>query len=65
MAFYLIAYAVGRIMLELVRLDSRSIPFFGLETGLAIATVVSLVIALVAAAAIIGRRLARRRAGVG
>lgn len=65
MALYLIAYALGRILLELVRLDSRSIPFFGLETGLAVATVVSLVIALVAAAAMIGRRVARRRATVG
>lgn len=65
MALYLIAYAVGRMLLELVRLDSRAIAFFGLETGVAVATVVSVVIALVAAAAVIGRRVARRRASVG
>ncbi len=58
-------YAVGRTLLELVRLDSRAIPFFGLETGLAVATVVSIVIALVSAVALVGRRLSRRRRGVG
>jgi phosphatidylglycerol:prolipoprotein diacylglycerol transferase len=65
MGLYLIAYAIGRSLLELTRLDSRAIPFFGLETGLAVATVVSIVIALVAAAVLIGRRLSRRRRAVG
>lgn len=65
MGLYLIAYATGRSLLELTRLDSRAIPFFGLETGLAVATAVSIVIALVAAALIIGRRLSRRRRVVG
>lgn len=65
MAIYLIAYAIGRSLLELVRLDSRAIGFFGLETGLAIATLVSLVIALIAAIAVVARRLSRRRAVVG
>ncbi len=65
MAFYLIAYAAGRILLETVRLDSRAVPFFGLETGLAVATLVSLTIAIVAAAAVIIRRYARRPKGVG
>jgi phosphatidylglycerol:prolipoprotein diacylglycerol transferase len=65
MALYLIAYAVGRSLLELVRLDSRAIPFFGLEPGLAVATLISLVVAAVAVLAIVGRRLARRRAAVG
>lgn len=65
MAIYLIAYAVGRILLETVRLDSRAIPFFGLETGLAVATLVSLTIAFVAAAAVIIRRYVRRPKGVG
>jgi phosphatidylglycerol:prolipoprotein diacylglycerol transferase len=62
MAFYLIAYAVGRSLLELVRLDSRAVAFFGLESGLAVATLVSILIAVVAAAAVIARRLAHRRA---
>ena len=61
MGLYLIAYAIGRSLLELTRLDSRAIPFFGLETGLAVATVVSIVIAMVAATLLIGRRLSRRR----
>lgn len=61
MGLYLIAYAVGRSLLELTRLDSRAIPFFGLETGLAVATAVSIVIALAAAALLVGRRLSRRR----
>lgn len=59
-AFYLIAYAVGRSLLELVRLDSRAVAFFGLETGVAVATLVSVVVAVVAAAGVIIRRLARR-----
>ena len=65
MALYLVAYAVGRMLLELVRLDSRAVPFFGLETGVAVATLVSLAIAVVAIAAVLARRLRRRRASVG
>lgn len=65
LALYLIAYATGRTLLELVRLDSRAIGFFGLETGLAVATLVSLAVGLSAAVAVIARRLKRRRAGVG
>ena len=38
---------LGRSLLELVRLDSRAVPFLGLETGLAVATVVSLLVAAV------------------
>jgi phosphatidylglycerol:prolipoprotein diacylglycerol transferase len=63
-ALYLIAYAIGRTLLELVRLDSRAVAFFGLESGLAVATLVSIIIALGAAAAVIIRRR-RRRATVG
>lgn len=65
LALYLIAYATGRVLLELVRLDSRAVAFFGLETGLPVATLVSLVIGLVAAAAVTVRRLRQRRAAVG
>lgn len=65
MAVYLIAYAAGRIMLEMVRLDSRAVAFFGLESGLAVATLVSIAIALVAAVLVLARRLRRRRTAVG
>jgi phosphatidylglycerol:prolipoprotein diacylglycerol transferase len=60
LALYLVAYAVGRSLLELVRLDSRAVPFLGLETGLAVATLASLGVALVAILWVVGRRLARR-----
>jgi phosphatidylglycerol:prolipoprotein diacylglycerol transferase len=63
MAVYLIAYAVGRSLLELVRLDSRTATLFGLETGVAVATLVSIGVALVAALSVLIRR--RRRGGVG
>ena len=46
MAIYLILYAVGRTLLETVRLDSRTVTL-GVDLGLAVATVVSLVIALI------------------
>lgn len=65
MALYLIAYAIGRSLLELVRLDSRAVAFFGLESGLAVATLVSLAIALLAAFVVIIRRLRRRQVVVG
>jgi phosphatidylglycerol:prolipoprotein diacylglycerol transferase len=59
MAGYLILYGIGRILMETVRLDSRSISFGALEVNLPIATVVSLVVAVVMAAWVIlrhGRR---------
>ena len=62
-AAYLVAYAVGRSLLELVRLDSRAVAFLGLETGLAVATLVSLVIAALVIAAVVARRVRRRRVG--
>ena len=61
LALYLVAYAIGRSLLELVRLDSRAVPFLGLETGLAVATLVSLLVALAAIVAVVARRLRRRR----
>ena len=61
LALYLVAYAIGRSLLELVRLDSRAVPFLGLETGLAVATVVSLLVAAVAVVAVVVRRLRLRR----
>jgi phosphatidylglycerol:prolipoprotein diacylglycerol transferase len=65
LALYLVAYAIGRSLLELVRLDSRVVPFFGLETGLAVATLASLAVALAAVLWVAGRRLARRRVSAG
>jgi len=62
-AVFLVAYAVGRSLLELVRLDSRAVAFFGLETGLAVATLVSLIIAALVIAAVVARRVRRRRVG--
>ena len=63
LALYLVAYAVGRSLLELVRLDSRAVPFLGLETGLAVATLVSLIVAVVAVLAVVVRRLRHRGGG--
>ncbi len=65
LALYLVAYALGRTLLELVRLDSRAVPFLGLETGLAVATIVSLLVTALAVVAVAARRLRRRRAGSG
>lgn len=61
LAVYLVAYAVGRMLLELVRLDSRAVAFLGLETGLAVATVVSILVAVAAGVAVAARRLRRAR----
>ncbi len=61
LALYLVAYAIGRSLLELVRLDSRAVAFLGLETGLAVATLVSLGMALVAVVAVVARRASGRR----
>ena len=61
-AFYLIAYSIGRILLEQIRLDSRVTTLFGLETMFAVATLVSAFIALLAALAILIRRRIRRPA---
>jgi phosphatidylglycerol:prolipoprotein diacylglycerol transferase len=60
-ALYVVAYALGRSLLELVRLDSRAVAFLGLETGLAVATLVSLVVAALAIVLVVARRLRRRR----
>lgn len=62
MALYFVAYAIGRSLLELVRLDSRVIAFFGLESGLAVATVVSIVVAVISAVWVVVRRWRRSRA---
>ena len=45
-ALYLIFYAIGRSLLELVRLDSRTVMLGSLEMNIAIATLVSIVVAI-------------------
>jgi phosphatidylglycerol:prolipoprotein diacylglycerol transferase len=45
-ALYLIFYGMGRSLLELVRLDSRSVTLGSLELNIAIATLVSIVTAV-------------------
>ncbi len=58
-ALYLILYAIGRSLLEMVRLDSRTVTIAGLDSGMAVATLVSIVVAIVAAALVIIRRVKR------
>jgi prolipoprotein diacylglyceryltransferase len=55
-ALYLILYAIGRSLLEMVRLDSRTVSLGGINTGLAVATLVSIIVAILAALAVIIRR---------
>ena len=63
-ALYLILYAIGRSLLELARLDSRTVTVAGLDTGLAVATLVSIILALLAALAVAIRRARRAQAAV-
>ncbi|MCA9875477.1 MAG: prolipoprotein diacylglyceryl transferase [Anaerolineales bacterium] len=63
MALYFIFYAVGRILLEQVRLDSRMLNLGFMQLNMAIATFVSLLIAIGMAGWIIVRRYRRRAAG--
>jgi phosphatidylglycerol:prolipoprotein diacylglycerol transferase len=59
MALYLVMYAIGRTLLETVRLDSRLLTLGSLQLNMAVATFVSLLIAL---AMIIWRFAAHRLA---
>jgi phosphatidylglycerol---prolipoprotein diacylglyceryl transferase len=61
-AIYLIFYAVGRTLLEQVRLDSRTVAIGSFESSMAVATLVSIVIALLAAGWVTFRRVRRRPA---
>ncbi len=61
MALYLIFYAIGRTLLELVRLDSRMVDFGFIQLNMAIATFVSLIIAVCMAAWIVLRRWRARK----
>lgn len=58
MGLYLILYAVGRILMETVRLDSNTVTIGGMKV--AVATVVSLAIALIMAGWLLFRRLRSR-----
>ncbi|MCB8928290.1 MAG: prolipoprotein diacylglyceryl transferase [Ardenticatenaceae bacterium] len=55
-AVYLIMYAIGRTLLEMVRLDSRVVSLGGVDLPLAWATLVSLLVALSMVVAIVVRR---------
>ena len=55
-AVYLIMYAIGRTLLEMVRLDSRVVSLGGVDLPLAWATLVSLLVALSMVVAILVRR---------
>jgi len=55
-ALYLIFYAVGRILLETVRLDSRTFQLAGLNLNMAVATFVSILVAVAMGLWVIGRR---------
>ncbi len=57
MALYLVFYATGRILLELIRLDSRTFSFASLELGIPVATFVSIIIAIPMAGLLIYRHL--------
>lgn len=46
MALYLVFYSVGRILMELVRLDSRTLSLGSVDLGIPVATVVSIAIAV-------------------
>ncbi len=59
-ALYLVFYAVGRILVELVRLDSRTVHLAGVDLGLPVASLVSVIVALPMAALLIWRHLLSR-----
>jgi phosphatidylglycerol:prolipoprotein diacylglycerol transferase len=56
-AVYFLLFAIGRILLELVRLDSRSFVIGALDLGLPVATVVSIVIGIAMAALLLWRHV--------
>jgi phosphatidylglycerol:prolipoprotein diacylglycerol transferase len=60
MAIYLIMFSLGRIVMELFRLDSRVFQIFGFDTGMPVATVVSLLIVISMVAWLIWRHTGTR-----
>ncbi len=61
-AVYFLLFGIGRILLELVRLDSRPFIIGDISFGVPVATVVSIVIGLAMAALLIWRHLIRKPA---
>jgi len=59
-ALYLVFYAVGRILLEFVRLDSRTLSLAGVDLGLPVATLISVIIAIPMAGLLIYRHVLHR-----
>ncbi|MFO7537522.1 MAG: prolipoprotein diacylglyceryl transferase, partial [Chloroflexota bacterium] len=59
-ALYFVAYGIGRSLVELVRLDSRTLLLPGLNLEIAVATAVSLTILLLALLLVGGRRWLKR-----
>ena len=57
MALYLVLYSVGRIVMELFRLDSRTLTLAGVDLGIPVATLVSIIIAVPMAILLIYRHL--------
>lgn len=60
MALYLVLYATGRILLEFIRLDSRTMTLAGIDLGIPVATVVSVIIAVPMAFLLIWRHVLAR-----
>ncbi|HCB49364.1 MAG TPA: prolipoprotein diacylglyceryl transferase [Chloroflexi bacterium] len=60
LALYLVFYAVGRILLELIRLDSRTLSLAGIDLGIPVATLVSIIIAVPMAFLLLWRHLIAR-----
>lgn len=60
MALYLIFYAIGRILLETIRLDSRAVTLGSIELNMAVATLVSLLLAVAMLLWLVVRRLRLR-----
>jgi phosphatidylglycerol:prolipoprotein diacylglycerol transferase len=57
MALYLVLYSVGRIVMEFFRLDSRTLTLGGVDLGIPVATLVSIIIAVPMAILLIYRHL--------
>lgn len=57
MALYLVLFSLGRILLELVRLDSRTLSLGGVDLGIPVATLVSIIIAVPMAILLIYRHV--------
>ena len=60
MALYLVLYSIGRILLELIRLDSLTLSLGGVDLGIPVATLVSIIIAIPMVALLIWRHVIRR-----